>query len=110
LREGLVFRAATIYPRPVFKDAKGNFDGRVFIGVMMGFGTVSGAALKLWWSIGDSVPPFWLWAVPVVFLGVGISAWIQRRRENASLRDRVRRGAGAVTERDKRAAGEGSNS
>jgi hypothetical protein len=79
----------------VFKDAKGNFDGRVFIGVMMGLGTISGGALKLWWSLGDTLPPFWLWAVPIAFLSIGLSAWVQRRREQRGIRERLERSARA---------------
>ena len=81
------------YPRLVFKDAKGKFDGKVFIGVMLGMGTVSGALIKFWWSISDSVPPFWLWVVPLVFVGVGISMWVQRSREQRGIRDRLERSA-----------------
>jgi hypothetical protein len=77
----------------VFKNAQGKFDGRIFIGLMMGLGTVSGGALKFWWSIGDSVPPFWLWAVPIGFLFIGISAWVQRWREQRGIRERLERSA-----------------
>lgn len=77
----------------MFKDAKGNFDGKVFIGVMMGLGTVSGAALKLWWSVGETMPPFWLWAIPIVFIGIGISVWIHRAKDQKSIRERLERSA-----------------
>ncbi len=89
MRGGLIWS----YPRLVFKDAKGKFDGKVFIGVMLGMGTVSGALIKFWWSISDSVPPFWLWVVPLVFVGVGISMWVQRSREQRDIRDRLERSA-----------------
>lgn len=80
----------------MFRNAQGKFDGRVFIGVMMGLGSVSGMALKLWWSIGETVPPFWLWAIPLLFLLLGASVWTQRRRDQAHLRRRVERAARVV--------------
>lgn len=77
----------------MFRNAQGKFDGRVFIGVMMGLGSVSGMVLKLWWAIGESVPPFWLWAIPLFFLSIGTTAWIQRRRHHADLKQRLDRSA-----------------
>lgn len=90
--------------RQVFKDAKGNFDGKVFIGVMMGLGTVSGAALKLWWSVGETMPPFWLWAIPLIFLGIGISVWIQRAKDQKGIRERLERSAHVDALRSRREA------
>ena len=77
----------------MFRNAQGKFDGRIFIGVMMGLGSVCGVLIPLWRSIGDSVPPFWLWAIPVVFLLVGISAWIQRWHDQRAIRERLERSA-----------------
>jgi hypothetical protein len=88
----------------VFKDAKGKFDGRIFIGVMLGLGSVSGAAIKFWWSISDSVPPFWLWAIPAAFLGIGFSMWVQRRREQRGIRERLERSARVDALRSRRDA------
>lgn len=88
----------------MFKDAKGKFDGRIFIGVMLGLGSVSGAVIKFWWSISDSVPPFWLWAIPVAFLGIGFSAWVQRRREQRDIRERLERSARVDALRSRREA------
>ncbi len=75
----------------MFRNAQGKFDGRVFIGIMMGLGTLSGMGIKLWMSLGDTAPPFWLWAIPLMFVLVGTSAWIQRRREQIALRERLER-------------------
>lgn len=74
-------------------EKKTKFDGRVFIGLMLGLGTVSGMGLKLWWSIGENVPPFWLWAVPVLFLGLGAVVWWHRKKERAQIAERIERSA-----------------
>jgi hypothetical protein len=73
----------------VFKNAQGKFDGRVFMGVMLGLGAGAGMVIKLWVTVGDSVAPFWLWAVPVVIGLIGVIGWWTHRREHADLRRRV---------------------
>ena len=79
--------------------------------MMMGLGSVSGVAIKLWWSVGESVPPFWLWAVPIGFLFIGISAWVQRWRDQKGIRERLERSARSDALRGRRSedasAGEG---
>ncbi len=73
----------------MFKNAKGQFDGRVFMGVMLGLGAGAGMVIKLWVTTSDSVAPFWLWAVPVVLCVIGVVGWWTHRREHADLRKQI---------------------
>ena len=66
---------------------------KTFIGIMMGMGMVSGMGLKLWKTAADTVPPFWLWAVPGLFVAIGLIVWFNRKREHADLAARIERSA-----------------
>lgn len=80
----------------MFKNAQGKIDGRILMGLMLGIGSGAGVAIKLWWSISDSLPPFWLWAVPVVCVMVLVGMWVARRREHAEIRERLERSGRVV--------------
>lgn len=93
------------YARTVFKNAQGKFDGKVFMGLMMGLGAGVGMVIKLWASMSDSVAPFWLWAVPAVLIAVGFVGWVGGRRERAELKARVERSARVRGANDRRTEG-----
>lgn len=73
--------------------ARKKLDPRLFMGVCLGIGAASGVALKTWFALADSVPPFWLWALPVLFLGLGLVGWLGQRRQHAAIRQRLERQA-----------------
>jgi hypothetical protein len=73
----------------VFKNAQGKFDGRMFMGVMLGLGSGAGMVIKLYYTISDSVAPFWMWAVPVVIVVIGVVGWWTHRREHAGLKRHI---------------------
>ncbi|HMN42118.1 MAG TPA: hypothetical protein PKE29_14835 [Phycisphaerales bacterium] len=89
----------------MFKNAQGKFDGKVFMGLMMGLGAGVGMVIKLWASMSDSVAPFWLWAVPAVLIAVGFVGWVGGRRERAELKARVERSARVRGANDRRTEG-----
>jgi len=79
----------------VFKNAQGKFDGRIFIGVMLGSGTIGGGLIKAWYSYEGEIPPFWLWGIPGVCVLVGAFAWVGWWRKRRELRARLERSAAA---------------
>lgn len=64
---------------------------RTFVGIMIGLGSVAAVALKAWWMVSDTAPAFWMWAIPLSLIAVGLVVWWRRRREQSSIADRIRR-------------------
>ena len=93
----------------VFKNARGKFDGRLFFGLVMGLGSAAGMCVKLWWSIGDNVGPFWLWAGLGAIALFWMSAWLARRKEQRSLRDRLDRSGRVEREMQRERGGQNIN-
>lgn len=79
------------YPRPVFKNAQGRFDGKIFMGVCLGLGTAAGLVIKLWITFDGDISPFWMWAIPSIIIAVGLSVWLSTRRRDNQIRERIER-------------------
>lgn len=79
------------YARPVFRNAQGRFDGRLFMGVCLGAGSFIGVAIKMLMSFDGDISPFWMWAAPGAVILVGASVWFSTWRRDSQIRERIER-------------------
>jgi UDP-N-acetylmuramyl pentapeptide phosphotransferase/UDP-N-acetylglucosamine-1-phosphate transferase len=59
----------------------------------MGLGSGLALAVRLWWSLQDAVPPFWLWALPLLVAVLGLVGWLDQRRAHRAIKARIERSA-----------------